>query len=58
MNKIIWIGSTVLLVALWVWNLSFDHLDPGVISMCAMFLTMSYTIFYIGLCIILYKKQK
>lgn len=57
MNKIILTGATVILAALWVLNLSFDQSDPGVVSICTMFLTCSYTIFYIGLCIVLYKHK-
>lgn len=57
MTKIILIGATVILVALWILNLSFNQSDPGVISMCTMFLTYSYTVFYIGLCIVLYKNK-
>ena len=57
MNKVVWIGATILLVVLWVLNLSFDQSDPGVVSMCVMFLTFSYTFFYIGLFIVLYKTK-
>ena len=57
MNKVVWIGATILLVVLWGWNMSFDHGEPEAVSMCVMFLTFSYTFFYIGLCIVLYKSK-
>ena len=55
MNKVVWIGATILLVVLWGWNMSFDHGEPEAVSMCVMFLTFSYTFFILG-CVLYYIK--